>query len=376
MRHIRSAASTAVILLAAHATPNAFAAAAGAAASSAEGAVSARAPQIVFEKLEHDFGAVWDFERGSAAFRFVNTGDETLEILTVKAACGCTTTELARTTFAPGEGESIDVQFDPKGRGSQRKTITVVTNAGPPIVLAIRADVRPFLAAEPSVVQFGDIEQGTARRQRFVVRAADPNFVLDSVTVLGRAASHVTARVVPSAARVSGPLPPGQRAEPAAEPGVFTIEVSVADGAPWGQLFASLDVVGRGKTPDEASPTVRRHRVTVAGRVFGEVIASDTMVRVSRVPAGKPFTRIVEFRSRSGRPLPMLDATLLRPSVAGMTVTLEPVPGTNERNWKLEVTADPRSYVGRVSGSVIVRTGVPGEERLMFSVAGMVAEGG
>jgi hypothetical protein len=103
-------------------------------------------------------------------------------------------------------------------------------------------------------------------------------------------------------------------------------------------------------------------------------MASDTMLRVSRVPAGRPFRRVVTLTSRSGEPLPLLEARLLQPNPPSMRVSLEPEEATAGRRWRLTLDGDPGTATGRVSGTVILTSGVPGEERLTFLVAGMIAE--
>lgn len=367
-----------------------LAASAASAAAVAPRSVAAAGPQMSFDRIEHDYGTLWEGESRTTTFRFRNTGDQPLVIRTIKPSCGCTTTELARMTFAPGEGDQITVNFDAKGRGAQRKTISIVTNAGRPQQLVIRSLVQQFLAADPSVLRLGDLQmsQTLARRVRFT--SADPSFTPEGVTVRGRAGQFVRARILPrgeaaGAARpAAGPQLPGAAGAATAGapttppgPGEFDVLVSVGPGAPWGSLFANVQVWGTGERPGDAAGRTRHtHDLTVSGRVFGEVMASDTMIRVSRVPAGKPFRRVVSFRSRSGEPLALRSAQLLSPSLASMTVTLEPEPNSEGRRWLLVVEADPGATTGRVSGTVVLTTAVPGEERLNFLVAGMIAPPG
>ena len=90
--------------------------------------LASAAPAMDFERTRHEFGDVWDFQNVSTEFRFVNTGDEALQIKSMKASCGCTTPTLTTMTFAPGEGDVIRVAFDPKGHGKQAKTVNIITN--------------------------------------------------------------------------------------------------------------------------------------------------------------------------------------------------------------------------------------------------------
>ncbi|RMG67043.1 MAG: DUF1573 domain-containing protein, partial [Bacteroidetes bacterium] len=89
----------------------------------------ARMPNIEFETLEYDAGSVLAGEKVVYAFKFRNTGVDDLELLQVKASCGCTATA-PKDKVIPGGGSSeIVATFDSRGRsGLQQKTITVQSN--------------------------------------------------------------------------------------------------------------------------------------------------------------------------------------------------------------------------------------------------------
>lgn len=64
-----------------------------------------------------------------ARFEFVNKGEETVTIRSVKTSCGCTEAGTAQKTYKPGEVGEIVVDFDVGDRlGHQKKTITVLTD--------------------------------------------------------------------------------------------------------------------------------------------------------------------------------------------------------------------------------------------------------
>jgi hypothetical protein len=57
-------------------------------------------------------------------FRFVNSGNTTITVTDIKPGCGCTTAELIKRTYAPGEAGEIKAVFtigdrmpNPKGSG-------------------------------------------------------------------------------------------------------------------------------------------------------------------------------------------------------------------------------------------------------------------
>ncbi|MDP2724075.1 MAG: DUF1573 domain-containing protein [Bacteroidales bacterium] len=101
------------------------------------------APQIKFEKTEHDFGRIIQGERVTYQFKFTNTGQSDLLISKVSTSCGCTVGKYTKTPIAPGESDFIEASFDSSGRkGIQKKTITVLTNTQPnTTTLLIKAEI-------------------------------------------------------------------------------------------------------------------------------------------------------------------------------------------------------------------------------------------
>lgn len=91
----------------------------------------AQKPQIVFENLEHDFGAFKESDGiQTATFKFTNKGDVPLVLSNVRASCGCTTPKWTREPIAPNGSGEIQVAYNPKNRpGSFNKTVMVSSNA-------------------------------------------------------------------------------------------------------------------------------------------------------------------------------------------------------------------------------------------------------
>jgi hypothetical protein len=66
-----------------------------------------------------------------ATFTFRNIGTETLTIRSVKTSCGCTTAQLEKKIYAPGEAGEIVTRFKFGSRkGTQRKLVTVTNQDG------------------------------------------------------------------------------------------------------------------------------------------------------------------------------------------------------------------------------------------------------
>ncbi len=103
-----------------------------------------KAPKIVFDEMNYNFGTVKSGTVVTYSFKFKNDGKRPLNILKVKTSCGCTTTNLTSKTYKRGKRGSIDVSFNTSGRrGRQHKTITVITNdpKNPEILLNLNGEL-------------------------------------------------------------------------------------------------------------------------------------------------------------------------------------------------------------------------------------------
>ncbi|MDL2262907.1 DUF1573 domain-containing protein [Bacteroidales bacterium OttesenSCG-928-I21] len=90
----------------------------------------ANAPKIEFKELEYDFGTLKQGEKSSHNYVFTNTGKSDLIIRKIKTTCGCTATNPEKMVIKSGESSYITVTFNSAGKkGSQQKTITVISNA-------------------------------------------------------------------------------------------------------------------------------------------------------------------------------------------------------------------------------------------------------
>ena len=77
-------------------------------------------------------------------FHFVNAGDTTITITSVVPGCGCTTAELAKRVYAPGEAGEIKAVLTIGDRaGLQEKTVQVTTDEAPttPTPLTLRVTI-------------------------------------------------------------------------------------------------------------------------------------------------------------------------------------------------------------------------------------------
>lgn len=180
--------------------------------------VMAQKPQIVFENLEHDFGAFKESDGvQTTTFKFTNKGEVPLVISNVRASCGCTTPKWTREPVAPNGSGEIQVSYDPRNRpGAFNKTAMVSSNAeNGTTVLRItgRVEEREKTLAELYPRQIGSLRVKTnhisfARITENEVETKDLELVNDTEkpikvgfrTVPG----HVTAKVEPETIPANG----------------------------------------------------------------------------------------------------------------------------------------------------------------------------
>lgn len=93
-------------------------------------AADSKSAGIQFAELTHDFGTVHE-KNGpvSHTFKFTNTGNAPLVIISAKTSCGCTKPSFPKQPIQPGASSEITVTYNPDGRpGEFDKSVTVRTN--------------------------------------------------------------------------------------------------------------------------------------------------------------------------------------------------------------------------------------------------------
>lgn len=104
------------------------------------------APGITFDKTTHDFGVVAQGKPVTYKFIVTNTGKADLIIgadpTPVKASCGCTTPNWTKTAIKPGETGFVEATYNAANAGPFTKTVTVPSNAGTPVILYLKGEVK------------------------------------------------------------------------------------------------------------------------------------------------------------------------------------------------------------------------------------------
>jgi rhodanese-related sulfurtransferase len=93
------------------------------------GLAASATPRISVAQPDYDFGSIGQGYMVKHTFTLQNTGDRTLNIVYVRASCGCTTTALGTQQLAPGESVPLEVQVVADHGTTKNVTIYIYTNA-------------------------------------------------------------------------------------------------------------------------------------------------------------------------------------------------------------------------------------------------------
>jgi len=108
---------------------------------------------LVWESQSADLHPSLQDKDAVAHFKYKNTGDKPIKIVSVHPSCGCTTAALAKDVVAPNESGEITATFHIGDRsGVQQKTIGVMTDDQPGQVtqLKLKATIPQLLQISPT----------------------------------------------------------------------------------------------------------------------------------------------------------------------------------------------------------------------------------
>jgi hypothetical protein len=111
--------------------------------------------QLTWETTKQTFNSKPHDEFVTAKYKFTNTGKTPIKIENIRTSCGCTTAELAKKEYGPGESGEIETRFTFSGRtGQQHKEITVQTSDNPkdPTILDLNVFIQEVVKVEPQAV--------------------------------------------------------------------------------------------------------------------------------------------------------------------------------------------------------------------------------
>ncbi|MDO8302758.1 MAG: DUF1573 domain-containing protein, partial [Sedimentisphaerales bacterium] len=113
-------------------------------------------PQIKFESITVDLGAIKPESKNVANYTFSNVGKGTLKIIDIVKTCGCTPFELTKREYAPGESGTIKVDYQAaKAGGTVLKHLFVMSDDpnNPRQEITLKANVVLQVMIEPQTMQ-------------------------------------------------------------------------------------------------------------------------------------------------------------------------------------------------------------------------------
>ena len=129
----------------------------------------------MFNTTEHDFGTVARGAQSEYAFEIENIYEEEVHIASVRSSCHCVSPSIVNDTLKTWEKGSILAVFNTSSFLGQRSATITVTIDKPyyaEVQLTIRGYIRGDVVFQPSVVGFGEVEQGSVSEQKVTVTYA------------------------------------------------------------------------------------------------------------------------------------------------------------------------------------------------------------
>lgn len=132
-------------------------------AAPTEAAPAVKGPTLQVDQPEFDFGSADSQATVEHTYILKNTGDTTLEISSVRPACGCTVAELTEKMIPPGGESRLTAKLSLRGRsGRQSKSITINSNdpERPQMQLMLVGNVSQSIQIAPDRLIFGQMAPG------------------------------------------------------------------------------------------------------------------------------------------------------------------------------------------------------------------------
>jgi len=193
------------------------------------------APIISCPEPKFDFGEANNTVFIEHDYPILNEGTLSLEILSVRASCGCTAVKPSQNVIPPGGEASIRARLNLRGRhGFQRKSITVKSNdpKNPTLVLSLTGTAIQPLRAQPSSLFFGRVGTDAARVRTFdIISGKGP------IQILSVRSDHPGILVKP--------LPEQSAADGKSHRFELTLDSELPEGNLNGTVFVKTDMEGQ-----------------------------------------------------------------------------------------------------------------------------------
>lgn len=247
---------------------------------------------LAFTKTHVDIGMIDEGATPEIVFAVRNTSDRTVELLDVRTSCGCTAKSNKNPTrLLAGEEATLRVSFDSKGRrGVQSKAVTVITDEfqNASYNLSFTTKVVSPVFVEPNSLDFGTVEEGTAKSVRFSVFVLDSSYKLNGIESNDPNVEITLAETKPF--------------EEEGRQGLeYIYDATLPPTYPTGNLVARALI--------KTTPEQEFLSVILRGRVVGDISITPARA-MGVVSSGETTTRTVTLKSRGGIPFEIVSMEL------------------------------------------------------------------
>jgi hypothetical protein len=307
--------------------------------------------QAVVPEPVWDAGVIGRGETVRHTFEIRNVGSDTLYLREVRAACGCTVASFDE-SIAPGSSGKVTAEVATESfRGAIAKDVTVFTSdpANPVLTLTVRAEVQPWVDAQPGYFRFVHV-QGAPE-----VAASQTLWSADRVdlAVLG----------------VESPLPQlavtfrpavGEERSADGRGRQWVILATLGSDAPEGPLAG--DVIVRTNHPQQ--PTLA---LPIAGYVRPVLAVSPPVADFGSFAPSEPRRGSVIVTNHGEEPVTVLAAESDVPGLSAQVAARE-----KGKRYDVNLTLAAGIAPGPFAGTLRVRTDSPRQPLLEIPVRGEV----
>lgn len=244
---------------------------------------------IKWLKVNHNFGAFNENDGPvTCSYRYVNSGDKPLVIVSARATCGCTSPKYSDKKLAPGDTAEISVTFNPKGRlGRFEKKVYVETNTrdsrsiltlggviiGSPETLAERF---PYsyrrVNLSNRIVPLGEVYKGRTKSVFVDVYNSSTDTLRPKAIAMPQ---YLEVDMAPEI------LPPGQQ-------GTLVLYVRSDKCQQWGLIDSNVSIVD---DRDNPADTININTVLTVNEDFSQLSEAD----LAKAPICAPSTDSLDF---------------------------------------------------------------------------------
>jgi len=316
-----------------------------------EAATKEAGPKIEAVEAIKDLGIVPKGDVVQVEFELKNVGTKTVEIHEARPACGCTVADFDKTIPAGGKGV-VSVELDTTGLyGANSKTVTVFTNDpdNAAMVLTIKSDVKPYLAAMPGYARFNTVQGEQEGVISQTLWAEDGNdFKVESVEIpydFMRASFHE--------AKEEERNSEGKGRQ-------WVVELTMASNAPVGALSEHLAITTN-------HPKQKLVKIPVSGFVRPVLAVSPPKANFRTFAQDEGRRSNVLLRSFATEEIKVTGA---KSDVENVQVSLVPIQ--EGRRYRVNIEVPPGMPKGAFKGTITINTESPKVPSIAFPIEGVV----